>query len=328
MSDGAAGETDCTSERIATLVAEAAARIYALVEPTPIAPLPADARVPRKVRALVKLEQLQKTGSFKLRGATNKLMSLAPALRAQGVVTASTGNHGLGVAAAAQALGIDAEIFLARGVAQAKREKILAYGARIREVGERPLEAELAARAAARASARTYVPPYNDPYVVAGQGTLAVEMLRQAEPLGAVYVAAGGGGLISGIGAYLKAHSPGTQLIGCWPQHSPVLLECIRAGRIEAVEERETLSDSTAGGIEPGSITFPLARELIRHSVLVSEAEILAAMRYAKAEGWTIEGAAGVALAALFKDAGRLAGGTALALFCGGNLVPAIAARL
>src|SRR5580700_634140 len=147
------------------LIHQAAKRVYSVVRETPLVPLP-QAPAPAPGMAYAKLEQLQRTGSFKLRGATNKLMSLSPTAAAAGVITSSTGNHGLGVATAAQFLGIDAEVFLSAQVSPAKREKIRAHGARIRIVGDDPLAAELAARTAARESGRTYVSPYNDPHVV------------------------------------------------------------------------------------------------------------------------------------------------------------------
>ena len=189
------------SREVLPLVEEAAARVYSVVRETPLVPVPGRAGEPG---AFAKLEQLQTTGSFKLRGAANKLMTLSPAEAAAGVITSSTGNHGLGVATAAQLLGIDAEVFLSSQVTQVKRDKIRARGARIRIVGDDPLAAEVAARAAAAESGRTYISPYNDPYVVAGQGTIAVELKRQAPDLDAVFIATGGGGLMSGIGGYLK----------------------------------------------------------------------------------------------------------------------------
>ena len=146
---------------------------------------------------------------------------------------------------------------------EAKWKKIAAYGARIHTVGDNPLEAELAARAAADESGRTYISPYNDWQVIAGQGTIAVELLRQVEHIDAVFVATGGGGLISGIGSYLRARSPDTEVIACWPENSRVLYECVRAGQIIDFPETYTLSKSTAGGVEPGSITFELARRVI-----------------------------------------------------------------
>jgi len=274
------------------------------------------------------MEQQQVTGSFKLRGASNKIFSMSPEIAAKGVVTSSTGNHGLGVAAAARFRGIDAEVYLSSQVPEAKWKKIASYGARIRTAGNDPLEAELAARAAAEETGRTYVSPYNDWQVVAGQGTIAVELVRQVEPIDAVYIATGGGGLVSGIGKYLRERSPHTEIVGCWPENSRVLYECIQAGRILEYPETYTLSESTAGGVEPGSITFELARRAIHRSVLVSEDAILEAMRWAGNCEWIIEGAAGVALAALFQDAGRYQGKTVVVIFCGGNLSPEVQQRL
>jgi len=316
------------SPDLITLIEEACNRIYGLARHTPVARLPRDSRLPSSLRAFAKMEQQQVTGSFKLRGASNKIFSLPPESAAKGVVTSSTGNHGLGVAAAARFRGIDAEVYLSSQVPEAKWKKIASYGARIRTAGNDPLEAELAARAAAQEAGRTYVSPYNDWQVVAGQGTIAVELLRHVEPIDAVYIATGGGGLISGVGTYLRERSPRTEIVGCWPENSRVLYECIQAGRILEFPETYTLSESTAGGVEPGSITFELARRAIHRSVLVSEDAILDAMRWASDREWTIEGAAGVALAALFQDADRYQGKTVVVLFCGGNVSPEVQQRL
>ena len=187
-----------------TLIEEACSRIYGLVQLTPVARLRHDPRIPATTRAYAKLEQLQTTGSFKLRGAANKIMSLTPEAAAAGVVTSSTGNHGLAVAAAAQYRSIDAEVFLSSQVPEAKWKKIESYGARIRIAGQNPLDAEIAARTAAEESGRTYVSPYNDWHVVAGQGTIGVELARQVENIDAIFIATGGGGLISGVGTYLR----------------------------------------------------------------------------------------------------------------------------
>jgi threonine dehydratase len=313
---------------IQPLVTEAAGRIYGLVRETPIASLAGAPGVPAATRAFAKLEQLQLTGSFKLRGATNKLMSLDRAAAAAGVVTSSTGNHGIGVAAAAQHLRIDAEVFLSGQVAETKRAKIAGFGARMRDSGESPLDAEIAARADARRSGRTYVSPYNDPQVVAGQGTVAVELIRQLPGLDAVFVATGGGGLVSGIGSHLRAVSPHTEVVACWADHSKVLYECLRAGRIIDAPELPTLSESTAGGVEEGSITFDLCREVVDRAELVGEDEILAAMRFGHRRGWAMEGAGGVALAAFFKNAARYAGKSVAVVICGGNPSAAVRALL
>jgi len=310
------------------LIEQANTRIYGLVQRTPVAQLLCDRRIPPSTHVYAKLEQLQPTGSFKLRGATNKILSLTPDAASAGVVASSTGNHGLAVAAAARHRGIDAEVFLSTQVPEAKWEKIASYGARIRIVGQNPLEAEIAARVAAAESARTYISPYNDWEVIAGQGTIGVELARQLESIDAVFIATGGGGLISGVGTYLRKRYPHTEIVGCWPQNSRVLYECLRTGKVIDFPEDYTLSESTAGGVEPGSITFELTRAAMHRGVLVLEDAVLDAMKWARERNWTIEGAAGVALAAFFQEAARYDGKTVVVLLCGGNLSPEVQRRM
>jgi threonine dehydratase len=279
--------------------------------------------------AFLKLEHLQHTGSFKFRGASNKIAMLTPQQAAAGVVTASNGNHGLGVAAAAQMRGIAAEVFVSAHVSAAKARRIEAMGARLHCAGDDPLTAELTARQAAGTSGRVFISPYNDMDVMAGQGTIAVELERQVPGLDAVFVAVGGGGLIGGVGAYLKAVSPQTEVVGCWPENSPVMHQCLQSGGIVEVEERPTLSESTAGGLEPGSVTFEVCRRTIDRSVLVSEDEILRAMRMVlETEHWVIEGAAGVAVAAFLREATRWQGKKAAIVICGRNVSAEVLGKL
>jgi threonine dehydratase len=269
----------------------------------------------------LKLEHLQVTGSFKFRGATNKIEMLDAAQAAAGVIAASNGNHGIGVAAAARRRGVAAEVYVSDHVSPGKLRRIESYGARVVRAGTEPLDAELAAREAAAGSGKVFISPYNDIDVIAGQGTIGVELHRQVPKLDAVFVAAGGGGLIGGIGGYLKAVSPGTEIVGCWPENSPVLWECMRAGSIVNVPERPTLSESTAGGLEPGSVTLDLCRSVVDRGVLVSEEEIVSAMRrILDTEHWLIEGAAGVAVAAFVKEAAKYVGKTVAVVLCGRNL--------
>ena len=277
----------------------------------------------------LKLEHLQHTGSFKFRGACNKIALLTPSQAAAGVVAASNGNHGLGVAAAARARGIAAEVYVSAQVSPAKAQRIAAHGAAIRHAGSDPLAAELAARHAADTSGRVFISPYNDLDVVAGQGTIAVELHQQVPQLDAVFVAVGGGGLIGGIGSYLKSVSPSTEIVGCWPETSPVLYECLRAGRVIDVAELPTLSESTAGGLEPGSVTLPLCQNIIDRGVLVPEAEIRAAMRLVlETEHWLIEGAAAVAVAAFRRDLRRWDGKRVAIVLCGRNVSPEVLAHV
>lgn len=276
-----------------------------------------------------KLENLQQTGSFKLRGASNRILSLTPAEAARGVIAASNGNHGLGVAAAARRAGIAAEVYVSSHVSPMKAQRIEEYGARILRVGNDPLEAEIGARAAAAQQGKVFISPYNDVLVMAGQGTIAVELLKQLSSVDVVFVAVGGGGLIGGVGAYLKHASPATEIVGCWPENSPVLYESIKAGEIVDVAEQPTLSESTAGGLETGSVTLDICAKVIDRSVLVTENEILAAMKKVRTMfGWTIEGAAGVAVAAFLKEAERYRKKYIAVVICGGNLSPQILAQL
>src|SRR5712671_2052067 len=296
-------------------------RIRSIVRETPVEQ--------SSLGAFLKLEHLQHTGSFKFRGASNKISVLLPEQAARGVITASNGNHGLGVAAASQSRGIKAEVYVSAQVSPAKLQRMEQHGARVRSIGANPLDAELAARRAAEESGKVFISPYNDADVIAGQGTIGVELHRQLPKLDAVFVAVGGGGLIGGIGAYLKSVSPQTEIVGCWPSNSPVLQQCMEAGRIIDVPEQPTLSESTAGGLEPESITLELCKNVIDRCVLVSETEILAAMRLIlETEHWLIEGAAAVAVAAFLKEARSYAGKRTVIILCGRNISTAVLRRL
>jgi threonine dehydratase len=307
-----------------TEIEAAQARIRSYVRETPV-----EVWSDAGERVFLKLEHLQRTGSFKLRGAANKIALLTEDQASRGVVAASNGNHGLGVAAAAQARGIAAEVYVSSHVSPSKARRIEGFGARVKVAGEDPLTAEQAARREAEESGRVYISPYNDLDVVAGQGTIAVEMLRQIPELEVVYVAVGGGGLVGGIGAYLKAVAPQVEVVGCWAANSPVLYECLRAGRILEVDERPTLSESTAGNLEEGSVTLEVCRAAIDRHALVSEEEILQAMRRVlETEHWVIEGAAGVAVAAYLQDAARGDKRTAGIVLCGRNVSPEALSKL
>jgi threonine dehydratase len=281
-------------------------------------------------RVFLKLENRQETGAFKLRGAANKLLSLPRESAARGVVAASTGNHALAVATIGRKLGIPVEIFVSEYIHPYKRGRIEALQARVKTIPGDALAAEIEARREAERSGRPYVSPYNDPDVIAGQGTVAVEILRQlgGEPLDAIFVAVGGGGLIGGIGAHLKQVSPRTEVVACWPENSRALHECLRAGAIIDVPEQPTWSTSTAGGVEPGAITLELGRRVIDRQVLVTEDQIVeAARRLRREDGEPVEGAAAVAVAAFLKTAGDYAGKTVALLLCGGNAEPEFEAR-
>jgi threonine dehydratase len=271
--------------------------------------------------AFLKLENLQITGSFKIRGAANAMLALSARDRQRGVVSASTGNHGAAVAHMAGALGCPATIYLPAGASGAKVERLSRLGAELRFVGEDCVEAELKARAIADEAGRAFISPYNDPAVVAGQGTVGLEIEHQLDSADAVLVPVGGGGLIAGIAASLRAVRDQIEIIGCQPSHSPVMHESILAGRILELESRATLSDGTAGGMEPDSITFELCRDLVDDFVLVSEEEIAEAMRLVvRRHHLLIEGAAALPVAALLKEHERFRGRRIVAVLSGGNV--------
>lgn len=177
----------------------------------------------------LKCEHLQRTGSFKFRGALNKILSLSESERAKVVIAASTGNHGLGVAFAAKIVGIPATIYVPHDASPMKLKSIQALRTDIRICDGDCLVAETEARKVAENEGRVFISPYNDQTVIAGQGTIGLELFQQNKNIDAVFVSVGGGGLISGIASYLKQQSPTTQIIGCYPENAPIMVECIKA---------------------------------------------------------------------------------------------------
>jgi threonine dehydratase len=289
----------------------------------PVTPLDVSAGLSAALgcEVLLKCEHLQPTGSFKVRGATNKILTLDETARHAGVITASTGNHGQGVARAAALAGVSVTVYVGAATTPQKIAAILSLGAEVIIVDGPPIDAELAARRQAEIQGKTYISPYNDLDVVAGQGTIGVELARQAPELAAVFVSVGGGGLISGIGTALKRLNPRTRIIGVWPENSPCMLAALKAGAIVDTVEYPTLSDATAGAVEVGSVTFPICGAVIDETLTVTEAEIAAAMRtIAQNDRWMIEGAAGVAVAGLLKSAPAHPGRKLAAILCGRNI--------
>jgi threonine dehydratase len=276
-----------------------------------------------------KLENLQYTGSFKLRGAFNRLLTLDAGARRRGVVAASSGNHGAAVAWAARELSVPGIVFVPAGTSEVKVGAIRAAGADVRIFGDDGLDTELHARAFAAANGMTYVSPYNDLEVVAGQGSCGVEIAKRLPEIDAIFIAVGGGGLAGGVGSVLKAASPNVRVIGCQPENSPVMSASLAAGRIVELASRPTLSDGTAGGIEPGSITFGLCRAVVDDFQLVDEEAIGGAMRaYMDAEHQLVEGAAGVAIAGFLSRAAEFRGRNVVVLVCGANIARATLARV
>jgi len=270
----------------------------------------------------LKGEHLQHTGSFKFRGASNKLRVLGAAAKDSGVITASTGNHGQAVALAGKLAGVPVTVYAPKSASPVKLDAIRALGGEVVLIDGNALLSELAAGEAAKQQGKPFISPYNDLDVIAGQGTVGMELAEQCPDLDAVFVSVGGGGLISGIGTALAELSPSTEIVGCWPANATSMYSCLQAGEIIDVEEADTISDGTAGGVEPGSHTFPLCQQLIKRTVLIDETEIKAAMKtLAETDRWMVEGAAGVALASLLQLAPHYQGKKVAVVLCGRNIV-------
>ena len=268
-----------------------------------------------------KLENLQHTGSFKLRGAMNKLLSLTDEEKGRGVVTASTGNHGAAFAYGLSKVEGSGVVFVPENASRTKVEAIERLGAEVRHVGNDCSETEAYARQYAKKNKMTHMPPYNDVKAIGGQGTIAFELAKQLDQIDAVFVALGGGGMISGIGGFLKPQIPGVQIIGCSPQNSQVMIQSVKAGRILDLPSLPTLSDGTAGGIEPGSITLDLCRDFVDAYITVTEEEIKDSLReFIQTQHMLIEGSAAVAVAAFKKQADRFSGLNVVVVICGGNI--------
>ena len=267
---------------------------------------------------LFKAENFQLTGSFKFRGASNKMSIMAGA---GPLITASSGNYGIAASRAAAKHGLDLTVVLPENVAIAKLDKIKSYGVTIKMHGQEPGAAEIYARQlATETEGLTYTSAYNDPDVIAGQGTIGVELLAQCDQIDNVFVAMGGGGLISGIGSVLKSFSPTTKVIGVAAQNTAALAASILAGKVVETEHLETLADGVSGGVDFDSVTLPLAMAVIDEVITCSEAEISNSLcRLALEEHQLVEGAAALALAGFEQIADRLKGQTSVVVLCGSN---------
>lgn len=270
----------------------------------------------------LKMESEQHTGSFKARGSLNKLMALDTEEKEQGIITASTGNHALGVARALEITGIKGTIFLPENAAASKVSALKSYEVNLEFYGKNSLETELFAKQSAHDRGAVWVSPYDDPQVIGGQGTIGIELCKQMENIDNVLICVGGGGLISGIGTYLKAQSPSTRIVGCLPENSPEMALSLEKGSVVHLPEfQETLSDGSAGGLETDAITFPICQQVVDECLLVNENEIAEGIKFmVHTHKKIIEGAAAVPIAVLKKYKERFKGSKTVIVICGGNI--------
>ena len=277
----------------------------------------------------LKLEHQQITGSFKLRGASNAISQLTKAQRQRGVVGVSTGNHGRGLAYAAREAGVRCIICMSNLVPKNKIEGIRSEGAEVCTVGTSQDDAQVEVDRLVAGEGMTMLPPFDHKDIIAGQGTLGLEILQQLPEVKTALVQVSGGGLISGVALALKETRPDIRVIGVSMQRGAAMYECLQAGKPMLVEEQATLADSLGGGIGvDNQYTFKMVRDLVDDFVLVSEVEIAEAIRHAYwQERQIIEGSGAVGIAALLS--GRVvAEGPTVVLLSGGNIDMALHQRI
>ena len=249
------------------------------------------------------------------------MLTLSQSERERGIYAASTGNHGAAVAYACQKLDVPCVIYVPENSSEAKLANMKSFGAEIRVHGKDCMDGELKARKVADSTGGIYLSPYNDPEVVSGQGTISAEIASQCSGLDAVIVSVGGGGLISGVGGYLKSIWPDIEVIAASPENHAVMIHSLKAGEIIKIDPAPTISDGTAGGVEAGSVTFEMCQEFVDQMVLLTEQEIQdGIIQLIEKERILVEGAAGTAIAALIKKKNDLRGKRVGIIVCGRNI--------
>ena len=270
----------------------------------------------------LKLESLQITNSFKLRGATNKLLSLTDDQKNKGVIAVSTGNHGKGVAYAASVLGIKSTIYMSSMVPQYRKEAIEALGAKVEIVGLNSDEADLHAKQLSKDKDITLVHPFDDEEVITGQGTVGLEMLEDYPEVDTIIIPTSGGGLIGGIALAIKLQKPSVKIIAVSMERGPSMYESLKIGKPTDVEELETLADCLGGSIGlDNKYTFKIAQDMIDDFVLVNEEKIAEGIKFNFMEHKLVtEGAAATGVMVVKDNMSNKLGKNIISLICGGNI--------
>ena len=305
---------------VAQLVREAHQRTRNHLSPTP---LEFSRYLSNEIQGEVwlKLDLVQRTASFKYRGAINKILSLTEDELAKGVVAASTGNYALAVAEAMRQRGHVATIYVARDMEESRLNLLRFHGLNVVIFGDGAWDAEKEARRVANEEGKIYVSPYNDPLVVGGQGTCGYEISQQLPDLDAAFFACGGGGLLTGSAGWLKSHNPKIEAYGVSPAKSPVMYEAMRTNKIVEMETFPTLADTCAGGVDLDSITLELCQRYVQEIVLLSEQEIEASIRLLFEEHRLVsEGSGALGVGGLLKRKEHFKGKKVVAVVCGRNI--------
>ena len=271
----------------------------------------------------LKLENLQVTHSFKIRGVINKLLNLTPEEKARGVVTASAGNHGQAVAFGARELGFKAKIVVPTNTPKVKVDGILQFGAELVLYGATYTESERKAKELAQIEGRLYISPYNDELIVAGHGTVGLEVLAELPNVDVIVVPVGGGGLISGVSIAVKSLKPKVQVYGVQSAAVPIMFESLKSGEIVKAHRHEpkTIAEGLSGGIEKGSITFGIVQKYVDEVFLVREESIRHSVYLLwENEKQVMEGSGAAAVALLLENKDLFTGKTVALVLTGGNI--------
>jgi threonine dehydratase len=272
-------------------------------------------------QVFLKLENQQITNSFKVRGAFYKLLNLTQKEESMGIITASAGNHGQALAYAAQKLGLPAKIVVPTNTPHVKVEGIRKWGADLVLFGDCYDEAEAKAKELARKDGCAYVSPYDDELIIAGHGTIGLEIVEAMSNVEAIVVPVGGGGLISGISIAAKGLKSSVEIVGVQSEASPVMYESLKAGRIVEAPKTETIAEGLSGGIEKDALTFEIAKKYVDRMLLVKEATIRRAVYLlCKHEKLVVEGSGAAAIAPLLEDKALFRGRTVVCVITGGNI--------
>jgi threonine dehydratase len=270
----------------------------------------------------LKLENLQITNSFKIRGTINKLYQMEK--EDKEIITASSGNHGHAVARASRELGLKAKIIIPEGTPEKKKSLIQKYGAELIIYGKTVDEAETYGREMAQRNDKVYISPYNDPDIIAGQGTIGLELIEQLPSLQSILVPIGGGGLISGIAIAIKESNPNIRVVGIQAQNDAAMYHSQKAGKVLSPDQyphSPTLADGLAGGIEKDSLTFSVVRKYVDQIFQVKERSIEKAINLLwEKEKLIVEGAGAVGVAAILENPNNFSGQQIAVILSGGNI--------
>ena len=302
------------------LVMEAHERCQDYLSPTP---LEYSLYLSKEIDGIVwlKLDSMQRTASFKFRGALNKILSLTEEELDKGVVSASTGNYALAIAEAMAIRNRRATIYVAEDIDPSRLELLRAHGLDLVIYGKGAWDAEKEARRVAEAEDKIYASPYNDPIVVGGQGTCGYEISKQLPDLDAAFFACGAGGLLTGSAGWLKSRNPNVEVLGVSPENSPVMYESMRNNKIVEMETFPTLADTCAGGVDLDSITLELCQRYVEEIVLLTETEIEESIRLLfEQHRLVVEGSGALGVGGLLKRKERFKGKKVVAVVCGRNI--------